>query len=392
MLILGLTLLVMLAIGIAQMFRHNALNPQQIIEFAGAIILFIGAIIAVVINRKLRKFQPLKSFLAFGSMILLSLAAIAFGYFTVIDGSKLIAMMSNASNWEQTRNLHSLQISGGRHDWEQTNLNNENLTAFYDELRQTNSAFIIDPSNILFIENDVMPFADMTTAPPLELTPHGNRITATIEYLNRMGVNDDIISQIDSDTDVLNIIVPENLRNYESQITELYLEEFYFSKIGIANMYNEELNLPQDETTIDDLSVNIIYAPVNSSYFVYDYRVAESNGNVIVDPIIWIDTNNVSVSRLATFISNGLLFSSASEYAMSEIQPIVSRHNLDDVIIGTDSLFAEYQQHMNRLYWSVFSRIGLIAVMALTVIEVNKSRKHFTSNSPASDDYAIPAN
>jgi hypothetical protein len=202
-----------------------------------------------------------------------------------------------------------------------------------------------------------------------------------------MGFGVDILNSLDFNPTVLNIAVPESLRQHEDQIRELYMSEFHFSKVAIANIYNDELGLELDTTNEDDLSVNIIFVPNGQNWFVFDYRVSPENGNQVTDPIVWIDTNNVSPNRLMNFINNGMFFYSDSTEPFAELQDAIARHGLEDTVFGIRSLHESYQIHVQQLWWGSIRRVCLITILALATMQIHKSR---TKTAVATQIAAIP--
>ena len=79
-----------------------------------------------------------------------------------------------------------------------------------------------------------------------------------------------IKDKVNYNENVLNILVPEELKKYENEIYENYLYDFYMKNVEIENLYNESLNLPMNTSKESDFKVNIIYIDNNQGYFTYN--------------------------------------------------------------------------------------------------------------------------
>ena len=197
------------------------------------------------------------------------------GFLTFIQSNTTNQPLEVQANWEKTRYIYQMEIDFLEHDTlaiELGFLDSKHELASY--LIDNHQMFIINSQHIWLLDNGFEPHTDPTTAPPMELSPAGYRVDICLNFLklnpilatNGVPIED----QIDWNTSVLNILVPEHLKPYEKYIKSLYLEEFYFRQVIVDNFYNEELGLPLNTTSINELSINIIYVESEQYYFSFD--------------------------------------------------------------------------------------------------------------------------
>lgn len=275
-----------------------------------------------------------------------------------------------AQNTYQTTTFSVGQSTDPAIDFEVMN----NQLALYETLTAEKNAFLMNSQNIFYLEMGHMPYADMSSAPPLTLSPNGYSVTISPNYLNVnpiKAVNGIAIAdQINWDSNVLNLLVPEHLAAYEEEILRLYLEEFYYSKVSIDNIYNEDLGFHKNELKEEELSIHIIYVEDNQSYFAFDERVSVENGNRILDPIAIVYTGSVHPSRLSAMMSGGFFFQTDALDAYQDIADLIAAHNLSHVIRSTPSVFDQQGEAITLLRGHLVTAMTLIFILLLSSVAI----------------------
>ena len=305
-----------------------------------------------------------------------TVAILVFGHLSIDNFMQLRGRMQSYSSWNLTQNLHSTRIYnvGQLSNFDiRFDIDNRNVGLF-ESLSQDNQAFIMCAINILFLDLGAMPYHDMTSAPPLQISPHGYRVTVSPNFFKFNPIYSlegfPVEQLLVYDDYVLNILVPESLATYEDDIIRLYLQEFYFSKVGIDNIYNNELGLEINQTSIQDLSINLIYVQNNQSYFTFNHEIRPYDGNYVYDPIAVVFTGSLGISRLSTFIGNGLFFYTDAIDPHADILPLLVEHNLAHVIRGTNAIFDENSQSLITLRNQVIRTIGFIVILIVASFNV----------------------
>ena len=303
------------------------------------------------------------------SKIAFSCAILIFGSLAIHQLSELGHRLEAVSDWELAQNIHATSVYGVGQATDlaiDLDIMNRKLE-LYSSLTRDHQAFIMDSRNILFLDEGWMPYTDMDSAPPMELSPHGYRITISpnfLEFNPITAVNGiPIVEQIVDDAHVLNLLVPEQLVPYEAEILSLYLEYFYSSSVRIDNIYNAELGYTLNTTPIENLSINIIYVEDNQSYFAFDYQVRPETGNRIKDPIAVLYTGSVHPSRLSVIMGENFFFHTEAIDAYQAILPLLLEHDLSHVIRSTVSVFDQNGREIIALREQSIVTVGLIAVL-----------------------------
>ena len=154
------------------------------------------------------------------------------------------------------------------------NNKNKKSKLFYDEIVKENNAFIVDATNYGKDNSEGDYYYNLNTQNSLpEVVPGGKSILVNENYLKYNFTKtkyESIKDKVNYNENVLNILVPEELKKYENEIYENYLYDFYMKKVEIENLYNESLNLPMNTSKESDFKVNIIYIDNNQGYFTYN--------------------------------------------------------------------------------------------------------------------------
>ncbi|HGS8849826.1 TPA: DUF1430 domain-containing protein, partial [Clostridioides difficile] len=163
-----------------------------------------------------------------------------------------------------------------------------------------------------------------------------------------------------------NLLVPKKLQVHENDIKKEFRELFYFEKIEVENMYNEKLNRGLNKTKESDLNVNIIYVDNNQSYFTYNSFVMEDNRNLIDDPIVIIDIDNIDDSFYLSYISRCVYFNSKKLDALADISNIIESQGVEAYIQSLHAVYNEYGLEINKLEKYLNSEIFTIIIIAIS--------------------------
>lgn len=305
-----------------------------------------------------------------------SIAILVFSSLAISNFIELNHRLDAFSAWDLAQNTHMTRVfSVGQ----STDLSIDlevmtNQLSLYESLSREHNAFIMDSSNVYFLDQGLMPYADMHLAPLMELSPNGYSITISPNFLDLnpiKAVNGiDIHDQINWNPDVLNILVPERLAVHEDEILRLYLEEFHFSKVEIDNIYNRDLGLELNNTKKDDLSIHIIYIEDGQYYFSFNNRVRVEAENRILDPIAILYTGSVHPSRLSQTMGGYFFFQTNAINAHNDILPLLIEHNLSHVIRSTESVFDQNDQVITQLQEQVITALILIVILTLSSVAI----------------------
>jgi len=258
------------------------------------------------------------------------------GFLIFLQSNTTSQPLEVQANWERTRYIHQIEIDYIIRDDYVVELEAlESKREFFNYITDNYDAFIMDSQHIWFADNGFDLYIDPATAPPLELSPIGYRIDVCLNFLELNPISTvntiPIKEQINWNSSVLNILVPEHLKPYEKYIKLLYLEDFYFRQVIVDNHYNEELGLPLNTTSINELSINIIYVESEQYYFSFDPTLRPETGGRILDPIAVVYTGNIHNSFLGSWFSQGSVYFQSQTDIQNAIFYTLAKHELDDI-------------------------------------------------------------
>lgn len=251
----------------------------------------------------------------------------------------------NLSKWKSIENLYHIyrSYSPNQDDLNSEYEMNETIVNIYKELSDLSKVFMIDtvnfsrPTAFNIGENDIDYNYKYNVKDNEDLySPHGRNIKVDINYLKKHEIktfddNENVLNSLNYSDNVLNVLVPQELKQYEDTILKSYREWFYFSKVEVPNIYKEARNEQLSSTSINDLNVNIIYVENNLSYFTYNASSGNFN-NEINDPLVTVYTGNIDNSFLASGLGGSIVFESENEYsALNELKNITQKYNVTDL-------------------------------------------------------------
>lgn len=283
--------------------------------------------------------------------------------------------------WNETKDVFKVQV-GNLDDDIDSNLEkdrelNDRLFTFYKEIESNNNAFLMESENFNVMNYDVKgnPIYSYTLNAFGEeeiYSPHGRKVTINKNYLNVNAIKSSngipIEIQVKDDKDILNILVPEQFRDRENQIVESYKEWFYFQKVEVDNIYNEELGFPLNKKKIDDLKINIIYTKPGQDYFTFDSFTGNSQ-NKIRDPIAVIYNESVDTSNIGAYTTTSLFYLDTSQgRAYENILPSITKAKVPE-IKNAISVYSEANEEIVKQQWLLFQQVvGLILTIIFSAI------------------------
>lgn len=358
--------------------------------FLFSIILFLLSFANLNNNNRKKRFSDIILVSCLSKFLLLLLIIFLFKNFS----NQRLELNDNLNSlvlWENTENLFNIHetYSPFYHgDLASEDILNDKILKVYKDLSDLDKVFIINSINFERsgkgningrneeVEYDYNYKINVKNEDDL-YSPHGRNILVDKNYLKRNIIRaldgKNVLDKIDYDEDVLNILVAQELKDYEITIENSYKEWFYFQKVYVNNMYREASNKSKIEKNIDELRINIIYIEKNQSYFTYNKNSGDSF-NTVIDPIVTIYTENVDNSFLASTVGSSMFLESKDEYsALKELNDITQKYNVNE-LNAISSVYDKKGQEIkyiedriNRLMMNIIVAF-LLLIMLMTAI------------------------
>ncbi len=323
----------------------------------------------------------------FGSYIFLK-----YVFFTtlIIGGINLIYQIQylqiqydNLDIWKKAKDVYAINLNyiGESRDSE------IKLKQFYDLINQ-GGGFLIDAQNYVMVDEKHHLYDYNAPGEESYYDPYGRTITVNENYLKQNaitcnGSTEFILSQIDNSDDVCNILVPLNLKKYEDKIQERFLEDFYFKKIEVENIYNKEEGGVLNNTSKNELKLNIIYIDENQEYFAYS-NIEQNNGCKIINPIVVLETGNVDYSYYLSYLSRCVFFKYQGIDVFDYLTPLIKEA---DVLSEIQSVTALYDNHGKQIYnlevrmncavITIFVMIGIFVIIGFVIVSAYYQEKKY---------------
>lgn len=321
--------------------------------FTFMILMLLNLKIAHKINAiKGKKNYYVISFMQYGLKLIFILALLISLHQVFIKASIINKQIENYTQWNKTQNLYTIAVTYNGEDDAKKHVETSNkIEKFYEKIIKEKNGFIVSSDNYSKVDNTYLYELNCEDVSP-EVSPNGKRITVNenyFKYNDIESVNSSVLNQIDYNDNVINILVPEKLKNYEQDIKANYKKYFYFQKVEVENIYNKKLNLQKNTTLESDLKVNIIYVKNNQYYFSYNSTIEFENNNLIKDPIVVIYTGNIDNSSCLSYMTNSFYFYSNAEDPFNEIKPIILECDLESSIQKVISVYDKYGNEIQKI-------------------------------------------
>ncbi|MBH7161241.1 DUF1430 domain-containing protein, partial [Clostridioides difficile] len=289
----------------------------------------------------------------------------------ILNYNILQTQLGNLSEWDKAKNVYNLTLkdTGEQSLGKEEVIKNAKIKGFYKSLVEEKDAFLIDTTNFEKLENGSYMYEINSKGKKPEVSQYGKNIKINKNYLKVNPIysnGKEIFNLIDYDDKTINLLVPKKLQVHENEIKKEFRELFYFEKIEVENMYNEELNRDLNKTKKSDLNVNIIYVDNNQSYFTYNSLVMDDNRNLINDPIAIVDIDNIDDSFYLSYISRCVYFNSKKLDALADISKIIEAQGVEANIQSLRAVYNEYGLEINKLEKYLNSEIFTIIIIAIS--------------------------
>lgn len=218
--------------------------------------------------------------------------------------------------------------------------------------------------------------------------PYGRCIVVNENYLNENPItinenSDEVRQQIIYADNVRNILVPKNLKKYESEIKKRFLEEFYFQKVEVENIYNEKEGKKKNESLINELKVNIIYIDEGQKYFPYA-DIEMENNYCIVNPIVVMETGNIDYSYYMSYLTRCVFFHFEGMDAFASLFPLIERTGTVSEIQSVESIYDNHAREIrnieirrNYLMTAMTVVVGLVLVISFVIVSAYYQEKKY---------------
>lgn len=323
----------------------------------------------------------------FGTYIFLKcvffIALIVGGINLIYEIQYLQVQYENLDIWKKAEAVYSINLNyvGESRDSE------IKLKEFYDLINQ-DGGFLIDAQNYVLVDGENHLYDYNAPGEESYYDPYGRTITVNENYLkvNSItcnGSTESILSQIDNRDNVYNILVPFNLKKYESKIQERFLDDFYFKKIEVENIYNKQEGSVLNDTLKSELVVNMIYIDDNQEYFTYS-NIEDNNGCKIINPIVVLETGNIDYSYYLSYLSRCVYFKYEGMDVFDYLVPLIRKA---DVLSEIQSVTAIYDNHGKQIYnlevnincavIAIAVIMGLFAIIGFVIISAYYQEKRY---------------
>lgn len=347
-----------------------------------SIIVFLCAFTAVDNNRR----QIMSKVMIISNILRLFLLFLIFLFInnSFEEKKELDKNLDSLTAWNDTKTLFNLQeiySPFNYSDLAAEDVLNNKILRVYQDLSNLDKVFIIstrnyERSNVADDNYDYTYLYDLENEEDL-YSPYGRNIVVDKNYLKRHEIKSvngkNVVDIIDTDGDVLNILVPQKYKKYEEVIEDSFKEWFYFQRVTVTNMYRRAGNKTEIHKDLDDLNINIIYIENNQRYFTYNPYAGDSM-NTIEDTIVTVYTENIDASTLGSYLGSGVFVESEDEYSvLKEINSITEKYDaneLNSVASVYDEKGEEIQYLENKMGKLILNTIiiFLFLIMFMMVI------------------------
>lgn len=181
---------------------------------------------------------------------------------------------------------------------------------------------------------------------PAEIDPAGRTIQVSRNYfrLNPIQTADGsaLEEQLVYDDLTLNLLVPEQYRGMEEDITAAYRQSFYFKKVQAENDFNEMAGRNERlELEPEELDIHIIYVADGQRYAVFRSDCAVDTGGWITDPVVELYTGNIHCNYVHSAMTQWVYFpyEGDAQGAYESIFPYVAQCGAGDSVRQAKAAF-----------------------------------------------------
>lgn len=283
---------------------------------------------------------------------------------TLILNQKIQATKS----WDKAQDMYQVVTKFTTNDLKKKRPIEKRAFYVYKDFNENMNGILADFSNYSNLFDDEYLFQANSDEESGYYHINGKSIIVNKNYLVENDIEvkngERFLSKLVYDENTLNILVPKTLKNFEDKIYLNFLDDFYYKKVEVSNIYNEELNIPLNQTKKEDLKVNIIYINNNIKYFTYDSTIMEENQNQVIDPIVVVDAFNFDYSFYYSKLTNSCYFKSTNLNPMDDFRPYVLKHNMGSSYNKVKAIYNQRAVEIDKLK----SEISLMKYIGMFLI------------------------
>ena len=346
-----------------------------LLEMLFLIVIYLVSIFCIIWTLRIQvNFEKLKIVSMALKLILLaclfSLVSLSFERYDLLS-----TKFEGISYWNKTQDIYRIQV-GVLNDKVSNDLitnkdYNDRINLFYNTIEKQNDAFLINSEQFNVIDyKNKKPIYNymMNIKRPKDIySPDGRSVIINENYLLFNPIldidNNPIAKQINQAPNVLNIIVPHQYKKIEKEITNNYLEWFFFQSVSVPNMYNKELQVPLSKLEKKHLTINVIYSKEHQNYFTFNNFSGDSKNNVL-DPIAIVYSDTLDTSNIGAFATNSLFYLDKSKGKAFENIYTALKHSNVKEINNVISIYDETNTQISSLKWELLQQILGSAILA----------------------------
>lgn len=284
--------------------------------------------------------------------------------------------LRETDNWTKTRNIYRINCRwlGQKNMKEEDEINQDTLE-FYRRIKKAYGAFIIDSTNYEYVLDKTGKQQynyEMREDGVDENGPYGKCITVDDEYFKYNPIEtpegEAVQKYFVRDENTLNVLIPEQMYFLENDLRSQYLDYFYFTKIEVTDMYNQEKGIASSTETKDNLTINFIYTKKGSAYFTYNSETGDNKTHLIYDPMVIIYDEKVDASYLYAYATSSMYFKMDGIDNAYEILKTSMKNSNSMVIGGGQNVYAELGKTKMKLYRNMLERLVISQIIFVYIM------------------------
>lgn len=276
---------------------------------------------------------------------------------TILNNYKTYQSINlKSQSWEESQDVYRITETFVTDDFDYNRKLEIASKELYEDLENKLDLFIMDCSDY---------YSDVTFNNKKHI-----RVNKNYFKYNKIKTTDNIdmykyLNKLDPTDNTMVLLLPEKFKNNNTTIKKSACENFYFNKITIpSEIYKENIK------PINNINLKTIYYKNNSKFFTYNELVNIENGNILVDPIVYLDTNNIDPSCYRSLLTRCSYFKTNNSNPFLKIKPIVEKNNLSD---SYKMVISVYNQKINfiqniQLKLKINALVASIFIVALVVL------------------------
>lgn len=357
----------------------------QLIFTCASLVLGIIPLFMVVyinISEMLKNRKPLKlvQFLNYGSKLIFSLLLVILFVNVFHQYQEFSAQSGNREKWKTTKNYNFYEYQdthdNDKETWEYTT--GKKSQALFEKASRSGGLLVKPSDGIVF--RDII--AKSNNRDP-DLKPYdpqeGNTLQVNANYLNENPVYDDKGKKIDikdSYGDYLIVLVPEQYRYQESDVSKAYTEWYQFKRFVDEDMHNKKMGKKTKPNK--NVQVKLVYIKDGQKHFLYDPMLEKENQNYVKNATIMvINSKNIGGDSYFNYLSGHYFFpyAKSTENAYGELSKDIQLVGLEKTILTAPSLYSVVDDYLfnleNELKINFFVAVVLLIIgIVITIFSI----------------------